>query len=79
MIRHMAGVTLRDRIPSNELLDRCGLTDVLKVERIHYGSCWEKATGNTEEDMDELCGTGSLQNQCDHRRCAGSPNLGAIH
>ena len=31
MIRHKAGVTLRDRIPSDELLHRCGLTDVLKV------------------------------------------------
>ena len=31
MIRHMAGVTLLDRIPSDELLYRCGLTDVLKV------------------------------------------------
>ena len=31
MIRHMAGVTLRDRIPSDELLHRCVLTYVLKV------------------------------------------------
>ena len=31
MIRHMAGVTLRDRVASNELLLQCGLTDVLKV------------------------------------------------
>ena len=27
----MAGVTLRDRIPSDELLHGCGLTDVPKV------------------------------------------------
>ena len=26
MIRHMAGVTLRNRIPSDELLHKCGLT-----------------------------------------------------
>ena len=31
MMRHMARVTLRDRIPSHGLLHRCGLTDVLKV------------------------------------------------
>ena len=34
MIRHMAGVTLRDRVESNELLLRCGLTDVLEVIRV---------------------------------------------
>ena len=50
MIRHMAGVTLRDRVPSNELLHRCGLTDVLKVISVRrlrwYGHVARR--GNTE-------------------------------
>ena len=34
VIRHMARVKLRDGVPSNELLYRCGLTDVLKEIRL---------------------------------------------
>ena len=34
MIRHIAGITLLGRIPRDELLQRCGLTDVLKVTSV---------------------------------------------
>ena len=90
--KHKAVVTLKDRIPSDELLHRysegykCAKVEMVwscceKEEHrsvgksVQYGSCCEKATGKTEEDMDELCGTGPLQSQCDQRRCAGSPKL----
>ena len=34
MLRFMAGIKLRDRVPSAEILGRCGLKDVLGVMRV---------------------------------------------
>ena len=34
MMRFMAGVRLRDRVPSAEILERCGLQDILKVLQV---------------------------------------------